>query len=335
MTEREKISKLSTLLANVEEQVVRCDRLDPWSGIEAGAAFLEICTAGAALIAGLHEINSSLMEDFKRSEGLSKLKFEDMPASEVWGRVLEKLGALKGAKKFCTALAEDTGKWPKGEDFRVKFRAASQQVTGNLLYDLLEHLAEYDAEEYPNLRLQVICSYLKELRVEFLWSAQAQGPCRTDAVPAQCTFENLQENLKGRLVVLHGDDQHQFVFQAEAGNESECSVHNTGLENYRSILAEIWDPATGKLPAHPNDGSAVWIIKDRESILSLEAYASRITDLIRPLSAIPDCSERTRRARAIIRDGRARWARTSHIDYSYLRDLDGCIGDLEGRRESA
>lgn len=334
MTERDKISKLSTLLANVEEQVIRCDRLNPWSGIESRAAFLEICSAGAALIAELQTIDSTIIEDFKRSEGLFQLKLEGMTASEAWGRVLEKIGELKGAKKFCTALTEDAVKWTKGEDFRAKFRAISQQMTGNLLYDLLDHLAEQDEEEYPNLRLQILCSYLKELRVEFIWSAQAQGPCRTDAFPAQCTFENVPQNVKGRLFALHGDDQHQFVFQTDAGVEFECTVNNTGLENYRSILATIWDPATGKLATHLKDGSAVWIIKDRESILSLEAYASRISDLIRPLSAIHDCSERTRKARAVIRNGRARWAKTSHIDFSYLRDLDECITDLEGWRES-
>ncbi|MFH1716161.1 MAG: hypothetical protein ABIF19_02320 [Planctomycetota bacterium] len=344
MTEREKISNLSTLLADVEEQVIRCDRLNPWGGIETQGAFLEICSAGAALIAGLYnKIDGDIIEGFKRSQGLSKLKFEDKSALEasdvkqradVWGRVLEKVGALKGAKKFCISLAENTAKWSKGEDFRAKFRASSQQVAGNLLYDLLDYLAEYDPEEYSSLRLQVLCSYLKELRVEFLWNAHARGPCRTDTLPEQCRFEKLPENLKGQLVALHGDDQHKFIFQRDGAEESECLINNTGLENYRSILAGIWDQATGKLPAHPKDGSAAWTIKDRESILNLEAYASRISDLLRPLSAIPACSERTRAARAVIRDGRARWAKISHIDYSYLRDLDGCIADLEGQRES-
>jgi hypothetical protein len=176
---------------------------------------------------------------------------------------------------------------------------------------------------------------LKELRVEFLWNAQAQGPCRTKTVPPQCTFKNLPQDLKGHLAAIHGDDQHQFVFQTYSGDEFECQVNNTGLENYSSILNGIWDPASGKQPAHPKDGSAIWTIKDRESILNLEAYASRISDLIRPLSAIPDCSERTRTARAVIRDGRARWAKTSHIDYSYLKELDGCIKGLEGQRQSA
>ncbi len=344
MTERQKISKLSTLLAEVEEHVIRCDRLNPWGGIETKAAFLEICSAGAALITGLYKIDGDIAANFKRLQGLSELAGKNKAAldapdvnqqTEIWGRFLEKEGELKGAKKFCKSLSEKKEKWNNELDYRIQFRACSQQMTGNLLYDLLDILAEYDPEEYPNLRLQVLCSYLKELRVEFLWNAQARGPCRTDTVPPQCTFENLPENLKGQLAAIHSDDQHQFVFQTDAGGEFECRINNTGLENYRSILNGIWDAATGKQTAHPKDGSATWIIKDRESILNLEAYASRISDLIRPLSAISDCSERTRTARALIRDGRARWAKTSHIDYSYIQDLDECIAGLEGRRESA
>lgn len=42
MTEREKISKLSKLLGDVEEQAVRCDELNPWGRIETREAFLEI-----------------------------------------------------------------------------------------------------------------------------------------------------------------------------------------------------------------------------------------------------------------------------------------------------
>jgi len=237
MAEREKISELSTLLADVEEHVIRCDRLNPWGEIETLGAFLEICSAGAALIAGLYQIDGDMIGNFKRLQALSELRLVGKPAlespdvkqqAETWGRVLEAVGELKGARKFCVSLTEDREKWHKGRDYRAKFRACSQQVTGNLLYDLLDYLAEYDPEEYPSLRLRVLCSYLKELRVEFLWNAHARGPCRTDTLPEQCRFAKLPENLNGQLAALHGDDQHRFVFRAEAGFSQGSGTRRRG-----------------------------------------------------------------------------------------------------------
>lgn len=338
MTEREKISKLSKLLGDVEEQIVRCDELNPWGRIETREAFLEICLAGTALIAELYQIDRDVIGRSRRLKALSQLDIDSLlklkpptsndnmkPWTRTWGRILEVTGDLKGAVRFCASLTEERKRWFKGQDYRIKFRACSQQLTGYLLYDLLDVLVEYEPEEYSSLRLRVLCSYLKEFRVEFLWDAHVRGPCRTDSIPEQCKFEKLPDSLKGELAVLHGEDQHELTFQADTGKEFECLINNTGIKNYRALLDSIWDAATGKLHAYPQDGSAVWAITKRECIQNLEEYASLISKLLRPLSALPNYSDCARVTRAIIRSGRGCWAKGSHIEWSYLYDLDKCI----------
>lgn len=148
---------------------------------------------------------------------------------------------------------------------------------------------------------------------------------RTDSIPKHCQFEKLPDSLRGELAVLHGEDQHELTFQADTGQEFECLINNTGIKNYRALLDSIWDAATGKLHAYPQDGSAVWAITKRECIQNLEGYASLISKLLRPLSALPNYSECARVIRAIIRSGRGCWAKGSHIEWSYLFELDKCI----------
>jgi len=337
MTEREKISKLSKLLRDVEKQVVRCDELNPWGRIETQEAFLEICLSGVAMIAELYKIDRDIICRLRRLKALSQLGIDSLlklkpptsnnvkPWTQTWGRILEVTGDLEGAVRFCASLVDERKRWFKGQDYRIKFRACSQQLTGYLLYDLLDILAEYDPEECSSLRLQVLYSYLKELRVEFLWDAHIRGPCRTDIFPKLCQFEKLPDSLKGELAVLHGEDQHELTFQADTGQEFEYLINNTGIKNYRALLDSIWDAATGKLHAYPQDGSAVWAITKREYIQNLERYASLISKLLRPLSALPSYSECARVIRAIIRSGRGCWAKGSHIEWSYLYDLDKCI----------
>jgi len=344
MTEREKLSKLSKLLEDAQEQVKRCDELDPWGGIEARRAFLETCSAGGALIAGLYQIDRDIIGKFRRLKALSQLDLDRLPLlkrrrsnenlkrlSQTWGQTLELTTGLTDAGKFCASLAEGKNRWPKGQDYRINFRASSEKLAGYLLYDLLDVLAEHEPEEYPYLRLQVLCSYLKELRVEFLWDAHVRGPCRTDSIPGQCKFKKVPGAPKGQLAVLHGEDQHKFAFGADTGQEFECLINNTGIKNYRALLANVWDVTTGKLPSHPRDGSAVWAFTEHESIQSLEAYASLILELLRPLSGLAKHSECARAIRAIVRSGRGRWVKGSHIEWSYLHDLEKLITDLDGK----
>ncbi|KPJ63559.1 hypothetical protein AMJ44_14295 [candidate division WOR-1 bacterium DG_54_3] len=185
MMERQKISKLSKLLGDVEKQAVRCDELNPSGRIETREAFLEICSAGAGMIAELYEIDRDIIARSRRLKALSQLDIDSLlmpkpptsndkvkPWARIWGRILEVTGDLEGAVRFCASLAKERKRWFEGQDYRIKFRACSQQLTGYLLYDLLDVLAEYEPEEYSSLRLQVLCSYLKELRIEFLWDAQ-------------------------------------------------------------------------------------------------------------------------------------------------------------------
>jgi len=342
MTGREKISKLSKLLEDVKEHIIRCDELNPWGGIETLGTFLETCSAGAGLIARLYQIDRDIIGRFRRLKCLSQLDIDSLlapkppasndkakPWAQTWGRILEVTGDLKDADRFCVSLAEERKKWLKGQDYRIKFRACSQQLTGYLLYDLLDVLAEYEPEEYASLRVQVLCSYLEELRVEFLWDAHVRGPCRTDSIPDLCRFEKPPDSLKGELAVLHREDQHEFTFQTETGHKFECLINNIGIKNYRSILDGIWDAASGKLHAYPQDGSAVWAFPERECIQNLEGYACRISELLRPLSAFPSYSECARAIRAIIRSGRGRWTKGSHVDWTYLYDLDRCIAELK------
>ncbi|MEJ2702128.1 MAG: hypothetical protein P8Z79_06760, partial [Sedimentisphaerales bacterium] len=176
MTEKEKVSKFSKLLEDVERHVGRCDELDPWGGIEARPAFLEACMGGAALVAGLFRIDPDVVGQFKRVKALPELDADDLAAlerqkvdkstarqAEIWGQALELATDLKNARKFWGSLTKSTAKWAKKPDERIDFKEASQKLAGCLLYDLLDALAEYDAEDYPSLRLQMICTYLKEL----------------------------------------------------------------------------------------------------------------------------------------------------------------------------
>jgi hypothetical protein len=176
--------------------------------------------------------------------------------------------------------------------------------------------------------LQVICTYLKELRVEFLWDAHVRGPCLAESVPAQCQFENLPSDAKGELAAVHGGRQHEFTFITEAGESFVCLVNNTGIENYRTILNDIWDVTTGRLPAHPKEGSATWAFTEQECIQNLEAYASLITGLLKPLSPLPEYSESAKAVRAMIRTGKGRWAKGSHVEWSYLSELDKLIVEV-------
>ena len=341
MTEKEKVSKLGKLLEDIEGHVVYCDELDPWGGIENRPAFLEACTGGATLIAGLFQIDPDIVGQFKRLNALPELDNDDVAALErpktdkdikrwaqIWGQALELATDLKDARKFCLSLIESTKKWPKKPDERIEFKEAGQKLIGCLLYDLLDVLAEYDPEEYPSLRLQVICTYLKELRVEFLWDAHVRGPCLAESVPAQCQFEKLPKDVKGELAAVHGGRQHEFTFITEAGESFECLVNNTGIKNYRAILNDVWDITTGRLPAHPKEGSATWAFTEQECIQNLEAYASLITDLLKPLSQHQGYSETSRAIRALIRTGKGRWAKGSHVEWSYLSELDKLIAEL-------
>jgi hypothetical protein len=364
MTEKDKVSELSKLLEDVEKHVLRCDVLDPWAapigrvcagdktergradrcGLEAREVFLQACLGGTALIARLAQTDPDIVGKFKRLKALPQLDADDLSALEsptteadrrraaqIWGQTLELTADLKGAAKFCVSLAEEEKAWGKKLDKRIEFSQASQKLAGFLLYDLLDVLAEYEPDEYAALRLQVINSYLKELRVEFLWDGHVRGPCRTDSIPGQCEFENLPDNLKGELTVVHGGRQHELMFSCPAAGEFECRVNNTGLENYRALLDSIWDHTTGKLPSHPRDGSAVWAFTENECIQNLEAYASLITDLLKPLSPLSDYSDCARAIRALLRKGRGCWAKMTHIEWSYLGELDKLITELDGK----
>lgn len=344
MTEEEKVSKLSKLLEDAERHVVRCDELDPWGGIETRPAFLETCAGGAVLIAGLFQIDADMVAGFQRLKALPELDADDLAAlvrskkaedvtrsAQIWGQALELATDVKGARKFCASLTKAAKKWAKEPDHRIEFKEACQRLAGCLLYDLLDVLAEYDPEEYPPLRLQILCSYLKELRVEFLWDAHVRGPCRTESIPAQCKFEKLPDNAKGQLAAVHGGRQHEFTFIADAGEEFECRINNTGIKNYRAHLDEVWDVTTGKLHAHPDEGTAAWAFTEQECIQNLEAYTSLITEQLKPLSPLPDYSECARAIRALIRTGKGRWAKGSHVEWSYLDELDKLIAELDGR----
>ena len=344
MTEDQKVAKLSKLLADMEKQVVRCEELDPAAGAEAQPAFLEVCLGGTSLIARLLQIVPDVVDNSKRLKALPQLDGDDPSALEsaatdaarkrsaqIWGQTLELTTDLKGAAKFTASLTQQNKSWSKQQDERTEFKEAGQKLSGLLLYDLLDILVEYDPEEHPALRLQVLCSYLKELRVEFLWDAHVRGPCRSDAVPGQCKFENLPGDLKGQLLATHGGHQHEFTFEASDGAKYECLVGNTGLENYRAILYSVWNRTTGKLISHPRDGSAAWAFKEHECIQNLEAYVSLVMDLLKPLSSLSDYSECARTIRALLRKGRDRWSQLSLVEWSYLNEFDQLIAELDAR----
>jgi hypothetical protein len=347
MTEKDKVSELSKLLEEAEKQVSRCDALDPWGGIEIRDAFLQVCLDGTALIAWLDQADPDIVGKSKRLKALPQLDADDPSvlispttaadrkrAAQIWGQALDLAADLKGAAKFCVSLADKEKSWDKKPDKRIEFRQASQKLAGFLLYDLLDILAEYDPDDYAALRLQVICSYLKELRVEFLWDGHVRGPCRTDSIPAQCEFEDLPDDLKGELAVGYGGSQHELTFSSPAAGEFECQVNNIGMENYRALLDSIWKRTTGKLHSHPRDGSAVWAFTENECIQNLEAYATLITDLLKPLSPNSDYSECARAIRALLRKGRGCWAKMTHVEWSYLDELDGLIAELEHKIKS-
>jgi hypothetical protein len=344
MTENQKVSKLSKLLADMEKQVVRCEELDPAAGAEAQPAFLEVCLGGTSLIARLLQIAPDVVGKSKRLKALPQFDANDPSAldspatdasrkrsAQIWGQTLELAIELKGAAKFCASLVQKGKSWSRQQDERTEFKEASQKLSGLLLYDLLDILVEYEPDDHPALRLQVVCSYLKELRVEFLWDGHVRGPCRTDTIPSQCKFENIPGNLKGQLVATHGGHQHEFTFEAVDGAKFECLVNNTGLANYRAILCSLWDRTTGKLISHPRDGSAAWAFKEHECIQNLEAYASLVMDLLKPLSSLSDYSECARAIRALLRKGRGRWSQLSLVEWSYLNEFDQLIAELDAK----
>jgi len=342
MTESQKVSKFSKLLEDMEKQVVCCEELDPGAGAEARPAFLEVCLSGTALIARLLQIAPDVVGKSRRLKALPQLDGDDPSALEspatkenskrsaqIWGQTLELTAGLQGAAKLCASLVQEKKTWSKEQDERTELKGASQKLSGFLLYDLLDILAEYEPEEHAALRLQVVCSYLKELRVEFLWDAHVRGPFRADTIPSQCKFENLSDNLRGQLVAIHGGHQYEFTFETADGGKFECLVNNTGLENYRAILYSIWDRTTGKLSSHPRDGSAAWAFTEHECIQNLEAYACLITDLLKPFSPLADYSECARAIRSLLRKGRGRWTKMSHIEWSYLDEFDRLIAELD------
>jgi hypothetical protein len=344
MTEEDKASKLSRLLEDVEKQVSRCDALNPWGGPDVRETFLQACLSGTAVIARLTRIDPDLIGRFKRVGALPQLDADDPAAletpatdadrrraAEIWGQTLELTVDLKGAGKFCVSLAEEVKAWAKKQDKRIEFREASQKLAGFLLYDLLDVLAEYDPDQYASLRLQVINSYLKELRVEFLWDGHVRGPCRADSIPAQCKFEKLPADATGQLAVVYGGRQHELTLSTQTAGEFECRVNNTGVVNYRALLDSIWDHVTGRLPSGPRDGSAVWAFTEHECIQNLEAYASLIADLLKPLSSLSGYRDCARALRALLRKGRARWTQVTHVEWSYLDELDRLIADFGAR----
>jgi hypothetical protein len=341
MTDKEKVSRLSKILEKAEEQVRRCDELDPWGGIETGRAFLTVCSVGGALIAELHQTEQDIINQPQRLKAISQLDLGSLSRvkprasgktlkrwSQTWGRALELTADLKDAAKFCAGLAEEKENWFKSRDYRLAFKESSEKLAGYLLYDLLDVLAEYEAEEYPNLRLQVVCSYLKELRVEFIWDTCVRGPCRMATIPSQCKFEGPPDNAIGQLVVSYGGERHEVSFVRDTGDEYKCSVNNTGIKDYRALLDDVWDATTGKLHSFPQDGSAVWAVPGNEGVQNLETYTSLISRLLRPISVLEAYSEYARVIRAVLRRGRNRWRKQSHIKWCYLDDLDKVIAEL-------
>ncbi len=344
MTEKGKVDKLSRLLEDAERHVWRCDVLNPWGGLDVRATFLDACLRGTALIARLAQIDPDAVGKLKRLKALPQLDAEDLSsletpatdadrrrAARTWGQTLELTADLKGAAKFCVLLAEEEKGWAKKQDKRIEFREASQKLAGFLLYDLLDVLAEYEPDEYASVRLQVISSYLKELRVEFLWDGHIRGPCRTDCIPPQCEFKRLSGDLTGQLAIVYGGRQHELTFSCPPAGKFECRIDNTGLNNYRALLDSIWDRATGRLHSHPADGSAVWAFTEHECVQNLEAYASLINDLLKPLSSLSGYGDCARAIRALLRKGRGRWAKMSHVEWSYLDELDRLIAELDSR----
>ena len=342
MTEQEKVSKLSKLLGDVQKQVARCEQLDPAAGVKARPAFLDVCLSGTSLLARLLQISPDVVGKSRRLKALPQLDGDDQSAMEspatdasrkrsaqVWGQALELVTQLKGAAKFCVSLVQENKSWPKQQDERTEYKEASQKLSGFILYDLLDILAEYEPPEYAAVRLQVVLAYLKELRVEFLWDAHVRGPCRTDTIPSQCKFKDLAVGVKGQLLATYGGPEHEFTFEAADGRKFECRAGNTGLTNYTAILYSIWDRTTGKLAGYPRDGSAAWAFTEQECIQNLEAYASLIMDLLKPLSALPDYSECVRAIRALLRKGRGRWAEMSHVEWSYPDELDRLIAEMD------
>jgi len=95
-------------------------------------------------------------------------------------------------------------------------------------------------------------------------------------------------------------------------------------------MDSIWNRTTGKLHSHPRDGSAVWAFTENECIQNLEAYATLITDLLKPLSPLSDYSQCAREIRTLLRKGRGCWAKMIHIEWSYLDELDKLIAELDG-----
>jgi len=345
MTETEKVSQLSKLLEQAEEQVVRCDELDPWGTVETRASFRDVCSSGAALLGKLSQIDPDIIGKSRRLKDLSQLDLAHLQKAasaktgkdakqrlRTWGQALEVTTDLKDAAKFCASLGDEKKRWSKKQDYRITFKECSEQLAGYLLYELLAVLGEYEAEQYPHLRLQVLCSYLKELRVEFLWDASARGPCRRHSIPEQCKFEDLPNDLRGELVVLYGPQKHEFTFHTNTGQEFQCHINNTGIREYRALLDTIWDAATGRLHSYPKNGSAVWAIRDNECVHNLEAYASLILKLLKPLSALSEHSEPARAVRTIIRRGRGRWTKRSHIAWPYPADLDKLIAAITHQR---
>jgi len=169
---------------------------------------------------------------------------------------------------------------------------------------------------------------LKDFRDDFIRGAIVSGSCRTESIPYKYRPKDkkLPDNFEGQLVVCFGDEYHYFTFSAMDRKQDvpPWRIENTGLENYKAMLDDIWDASTGLQYRYPEDDMpAVWLVRTPEHVDLLNKKADLICELSEPILKI------VAKVRKTVRPDGHPWTTKSTVEWSYLDKLEEIIKELD------
>ena len=237
----------------------------------------------------------------------------------LWGKALAANEGLETAPEFCTSLERcgainidddelvdiaDSISSPCEKKWRreygtqeAAFRHVSIRLSEELRNTILNVLSRCDPEgRHPAVRYDVLRAHLKAFQDAFICNALIGWPCRESQIPLAVrspSASHAQAGTSGVLKILRDIERHKCWFSPTSSSplipseEPDWRIDNLGLENYKNLLLEIWDPETGKLHFDTSSEPAVWIVSGIAAE-HLERFAKDISELALPLKNISE-----------------------------------------------
>ncbi|MBN2591664.1 MAG: hypothetical protein JXA96_17495 [Sedimentisphaerales bacterium] len=169
--------------------------------------------------------------------------------------------------------------------------------------------------------IQILCSYLKIFRDDFIKGAVAFGSCRAKDISDEYKpkDQNLPDNIDCRLRISYGTNQHIFHFSKWTGKETcKWPINNTGIDDYIKMLYDIWQ-----------DGNYSWLVEKPDHVELLNKKADVICELSKPLLKEKEYRSISSKVRAIIMCNGSCWTDRLSAERSYPDEIEDVIKELE------